>query len=588
MSLTASLWTSVSGLLCHGEKMNVIGNNISNVNTLGFKSQRMDFQDFVYQSIGTASGAAQIGRGTNVGILMNDFEQGALESTTGDTDIAISGTGFFCVKPKTNNTSYYTRAGNFTFDKDGFLVDPHGYVVQGWMVDNSSMAATTDGRNTKGIVGTGVPTDVRLDTFVCPPRHTTTISMPINLKMADAQGNDKSTVAVDPFFALLKKWDAGDSGVKPLGDSAYAYSSTMEVFDEAGRSHKLTIYFDRVYDFGTNPPQDIYGGSEDAHSWEFIVTMEPTEDMRSFSSNVGDIGTVPNVPDSLKGILGAGVLSFDSGGNLKDMSLFVPGPDEFWSGAAGSEVVDVTKMVEAPFSSNGYPLFAPNFSGAPGLQSAYKDGTWDKSNPDAEGRLVELNFGIRNTSKSWQFGTGYADTTLNMPAGAGVGNLHTASQVGTVITRSWGIDGSAEFQNSKAFCQGDYFYELSGFQQDGYTYGDLYGVSVSTNGVLTARYSNGVSLQLFQLTLYDFPSKQNLRREGGNLYTETRESGVPNSGAAGTGVFGATYGRNLEQSNADIAREFVNMITTQRGFQANSKSITTVDTMLETVIQMKR
>ena len=587
MSLTASLWTSVSGLLCHGEKMNVIGNNISNVNTVGFKSQRMDFQDFVYQSMGTASGAAQVGRGTNIGIIMNDFEQGALESTTGDTDIAISGTGFFCVKPKTNNTNYYTRAGNFTFDKDGFLVDPHGYVVQGWAVDNSSVASTTDGRNTKGIVGTGVPTDVRLDTFVCPPKHTTTISMPINFKMADAENNDKTTDAADPFFALLKKWDASDPEAKPLGDQSYAYPSTIEVFDEAGRSHKLTIYFDRVYD-RNDATQDITDGSKDNHSWEFIVTMDPSEDNRCFGSQAGDVGSVPNVPAKLKGILGAGVLSFGPGGEVKDLSFFVPDPgpgttpgtdDGFWD-AAGN--IDLNRMVEAPFSPNGYPVFSPNFSGAPGQQSAYKDGTWDKPNPDAEGHLVELNFGIRNTAKTWTWGTA-------MPAvGTGKGTLHSANQVKDELTASWGIDGNADMQNSRAYCQGDYFYELSGFQQDGYTYGDLYGVSVSTNGVLTARYSNGVSLQLYQLTLYDFPSKQNLRREGGNLYTETRESGVPNSGAAGTGVFGATYGRNIEQSNADIAREFVNMITTQRGFQANSKSITTVDMMLETVIQMKR
>ncbi|MDR1489312.1 MAG: flagellar hook-basal body complex protein, partial [Desulfovibrio sp.] len=79
-----------------------------------------------------------------------------------------------------------------------------------------------------------------------------------------------------------------------------------------------------------------------------------------------------------------------------------------------------------------------------------------------------------------------------------------------------------------------------------------------------------------------------LRREGGNLFTETRESGLASSGAAGTGTFGTTQGYSLEQSNVDLSREFVNMITTQRGFQANSKSITTVDTMLETVIAMKR
>ncbi|MDR2801404.1 MAG: flagellar hook-basal body complex protein, partial [Desulfovibrio sp.] len=97
MSLTASLWTSVSGLITHGEKMNVVGNNISNVNTVGFKQQRMDFQDFVYQYMGTAGGMGQVGRGVGVGLIFNDFSQGSTETTTNSTDILINGNGFFCV-----------------------------------------------------------------------------------------------------------------------------------------------------------------------------------------------------------------------------------------------------------------------------------------------------------------------------------------------------------------------------------------------------------------------------------------------------------------------------------------------------------
>ena len=88
--------------------------------------------------------------------------------------------------------------------------------------------------------------------------------------------------------------------------------------------------------------------------------------------------------------------------------------------------------------------------------------------------------------------------------------------------------------------------------------------------------------------LDDFARRQKRRREGGNLVSETRGSGEAYSGAAGNGSFGTTKGNSREQSNVELGREFVNMITAQRGFQANSKSITTVDTMLETVIGMKR
>ena len=172
------------------------------------------------------------------------------------------------------------------------------------------------------------------------------------------------------------------------------------------------------------------------------------------------------------------------------------------------------------------------------------------------------------------------------------GGTTVAQQIPATQTFTYsGMGNAAEKQNnaSTSFTdnKGTGFYERSA-SQDGYTYGELRYVTVSQDGVLSAAYSNGVTLELFQITLYDFASKQNLHREGGNLFTETRQSGLPISGAANTGSFGATESNSLEQSNVDLATEFVQMIATQRGFQANSKSITTVDTMLDTVINMKR
>ena len=111
---------------------------------------------------------------------------------------------------------------------------------------------------------------------------------------------------------------------------------------------------------------------------------------------------------------------------------------------------------------------------------------------------------------------------------------------------------------------------------------------MDSSGVLYGIYSNGVNLPLYQLTLYDFTCKQGLRREGNNLFSQTRDSGDPSSGAAGTGLFGTVNANTLEGSNVDLSTEFVRMITTQRGFQSNSKVVTTTDTMLETVINMKR
>ncbi|MDR1947464.1 MAG: flagellar hook-basal body complex protein [Desulfovibrio sp.] len=637
MSLTASLWTSVSGLLTHGEKMNVVGNNIANVNTVGFKQQRMDFQDFVYQSIGTAGGTGQIGRGVGIGLIFNDFSQGAVETTTGSTDITIQGNGFFCVKPLSNNVNYYTRAGNFTFNNAGYLVDPHGYVLQGWMIDRDSQTGSSSTRTGAGIIGTGSPVDICLDTFTCPPRHTQSITLPVNLRNSIIPAEDDKCMDADaPMFALLKNWDASQD--PPLGQDMYAYQSTMEVYDEAGRLHKLTIYFDRISnvdDASAPPKQHIGDGSAGESYWEYIITMDPTEDMRDFNSDwdpAGNASTSPNVPDALKGLLGAGTITFNSAGEMKDMTCFVPhavptsvggGYGTWWNGAGEA---DISAWVPAPFSTDGFPMIAPNFSGTAGQQMAYYDGTnpvqagstttYDYSNPNrfAAGRMISIDFGLKNKDRSWHFPTGtlpdgsaIAYTAANgTPAGhypVGMPNawnlVNNPWQVagtdpsGTTYTGPskllWnGLGGFSEVQPTRTTNLGDNFYEQPGKQQDGYTYGDLRYVNVATDGVLSASYSNGITLQLYQITLYEFPSKQNLRREGGNLFTETRESGQASSGAAGTGTFGTTLGYSLEQSNVDLSREFVNMITTQRGFQANSKGITTVDTMLETVINMKR
>ena len=124
--------------------------------------------------------------------------------------------------------------------------------------------------------------------------------------------------------------------------------------------------------------------------------------------------------------------------------------------------------------------------------------------------------------------------------------------------------------------------------QNGYASGILSSYNIDENGIIYGIYDNGVSLPLYQITMYDFHNYQGLRREGGNLYSSTSDSGEARIGAAGDNGFGETMAYNIENSNVDMTTELVRMITCQRGFQSNSKIITTVDTMLETVIGMKR
>ncbi len=555
------MWTSVTGLLVHGEKMNVVGNNIANVNTVAFKGSRMDFEDFVNQDVYSAAGPTQVGRGVSIGAIYGNFSQGSFETSTDPTDIAISGKGFFKVKPKDSNAEFYTRAGNFRFDADGYLVDPHGYVLQGWQIQraNPSLASTGSAAGSGGITsninlkGSGVPIDIKLDGFTCQPKHTNNMTLNLNLDATD--GGDKTTDATDPFFALFKDWDASNLDAPALGTEAYAHQHTMTIYDEGGTAHKVTIYFDQV----ANNTLTTTAGTDPAQSqryWEYIVTMDPADDVRDFDA---DPAVVDAPVDSKRGILMTGTLTFDSSGQLKDMSAYVP--------TSGATMDNLNTWVQAPISSNGYPMFAPNFSGREGGSTP-----WGSAglNPIATPYLVELDLGLKNKSNTWtQPYTAMADTVGN--------NVDTMSGMGTNAVRE--NSSTVSFTSSSA--------ELFA-KQDGYTFGYLSTVYVDRDGILYGKYSNGQNLALYQITLYDVPSKHNLRREGGNLFSATNESGDVVSGPANAAGFGSVYGNSLEQSNVDLATEFVQMITTQRGFQANSKSITTVDTMLETVIGMKR
>ena len=558
MSLSASMWTSVTGLLVHGEKMNVVGNNIANVNTVAFKGSRMDFEDFVNQDVYSAAGPTQVGRGVSIGAIYGNFAQGSFENSTEATDIAISGKGFFKVKPKDSNTEYFTRAGNYRFDADGYLVDPHGYVLQGWQIQraNPSLASTGSaagsGSGTGGInlKGSGVPVDIKLDGFTSQPKQTNNMTAILNL---DSRSGDNTTDTVDPFFAMFKNWDATNLQVPAIGQTAYAHQQTMTVFDEGGTAHKITIYLDQV---NTN----VTNGTGTENHWEYMVTMDPADDLRDFA-------TPPATGDTMnaakRGILMTGTLTFGADGQFMDMSAYVP-----TVGATGNAL---NTWTQAPISNNGYPMFAPNFSGREGASTPWAPtGIGTTLNPIATPFLIELNLGLNNASNTW------VKPTADKANSVGV-NANNLSGMGTNARRESSSSVSFESPSAELFAK-----------QDGYTFGYLSTVYVDRDGVLYGKYSNGQNLALYQITLYDVPSQHNLRREGGNLFSATNESGDVVSGPANSAGFGSIYGNSLEQSNVDLATEFVQMITTQRGFQANSKSITTVDTMLETVIGMKR
>jgi len=471
MALSSSLFSGISGLGTLGSAMQIIGDNIANVNTVGFKSSTYSFQDLLSQNMATRSGGAQVGRGAAIGDITSSFEQGSFESTNSPTDLAIGGNGFFTVKETDSDRLFYTRAGNFSFNKEGYLVNPEGYIVQGWAIDNNGEDE-------------GTITDTLLSSFTSSPDATGDIEVITNV---DSDGLDGSAGA---DTSLATAWDG--TADPPLATTAYEYHSTLKIYDSLGSSHDISVYFDKA---------------DTASTYEYIVTCNPDEDKRA-------AGTVDG-----SGLMARGTITFTAGtGEISAYSMDIL-----------SEAGVVTARDEAVPAdlTDGHFCFDAQFIDGGVAQS------------------IELDFGIRYDGAAWA------------PASLATSSFASASKT---------------------------VYQAS----DGYGAGDLQEFSVDVDGVITGTYSNGELIPLYRVALAKFTNDQGLYKEGGNLYSETRESGQAITNKPGTNGLGNIAPNSLEQSNVDIATEFVKMITTQRGFQANSKMITVTDQMLSELIAMKR
>ena len=284
-------------------------------------------------------GMSQRGLGVGLQRIKNDFSQGTFDPSNTATDLAIGGKGFFRVAQ--NGENLYTRAGNFRFDNQGYLVDPHGYVLQG-------TALGTDATGTSG--------DIRLTPdengqLTSDPVATTQLTNYVNLQ---PDNSDHTKDTDNPFFALLKAYDANDAG-GPLGSSQYELSQSFSIYDENGETHEVTIYYDQV----TND-------SDDGKSyWEYVVAMDPADEGRSGFQNTSGAG-----------LLMAGTLTFSSSGQLESQSAFT------FNGTDGSTTENLANWQTAGFSSNGYPAFTATFT----------NGT---------STTIGLDLGLTATSTSW-------------------------------------------------------------------------------------------------------------------------------------------------------------------------------------------
>jgi flagellar hook protein FlgE len=426
MSLTTSLYTGLSGLSAESTDLSVIGDNIANANTIGFKQSRTSFADALSQEL---IGAGQVGLGANVQTVQKLVAQGSLSNTGNATDLALSGNGFFMVKGTHDGQdgTFYTRAGQFTVDKAGDLVNLEGLKVQGFPADPA------------GVVG-GVPGDLQVGTAISQPSATTTLT---------TKGNLKADAVIPPA------WNATD----PTNTSNFPTS--VVIYDSLGQAHQVDTYYRRT----------------GAGTWEF----------HSLTDGGGLAGGTAGTATEIA----SGTLTFDTDGKLSAVTQ----------------------------TSSFTPLNA--------------------TTPQP----LTLNLGDPTSTG----GTGLAGLT------------QTASPSASTF-----------------------------ISQDGFAAGTLSNVTVDTSGNVTGAFSNGQTRVLGQVAVASFQAQDQLRRSGGNLFEATQGAGQPAVGTASSGGRGAIIAGALEQSNVDLATQFVQMISAQRGFEANSKTITTADSLLSELIQLKR
>ncbi len=413
MSLNSAMFTGVSGILTMGNAMNVIGDNIANVNTVGFKGNRSVFADILANSLSNGSTVMQTGRGTFTQAISPSWEQGSFETTGNATDVGIQGAGFFVVKDQSDGGMYYTRAGQFTLDADGMMVNPQDYIVQGYRITSTAGSVITTASASE---------DISIDGVTAQPSATTAFRIGMNLNAAASSGA--------------------------------TFATSFDVYNAIGERVTLTYTFTK---------------SATAQTWTYAVTP-----------STGTVSTGAS-----------GTITFNS------------------AGAVTSPAADVTLTITG---------FA---SGASDLTT-----TWD---------LLDAS------------GTAYSEIT----------GYAATSTTSSII-------------------------------QDGYSTGTLRGLSVDQYGYISGLFSNGQSQYLYQLELADFASPWGLQREGGTMYAETQQSGQPLLATAGTAGLGTVLGSALELSNVDLATQFVKMIQNQRGYQANSRVITTVDDMMAEAVNLKR
>lgn len=651
-----AMYSGVAGLRTHQTKMDVIGNNIANVNTVAFKSSSTTFSEIMYQNLSGASGATangrggvnakQIGLGVTTGSTTVNITGPGATQTTGDAfDLAITGDSFFVVNDGVSN--YFTKAGAFYIDGAGNLaMKSNGYNVMGWQVDPNT-----------GLIRKDTVTPLRIMTpanMTSPPEATTN-----GICAGILDKNSPQVNTDDGYIMNLNFFDA-------LG---YSYTAKFAV-KSTNVKGEYTVELTDIIDINGVSIKDLYNAADLADLVKFGEQTVQTE--RVVCSLQTGYTYTPPVAPATEGTYYKTVTFPDIAANYDTDKVtgFTYAPGYYPGGTAGSVTVPAEMKMSAtmlgetygviydanagayykngqqittaaqwmtalnvdPAKTNGDFAFNMDADGAmtftftqtfqtvPGLvdNSLTPGGSMTYSVPVTQAEAYGMD--ITDPTKDYAFdvapnGAAIATVTTTLSGNIlkfntddglfmSIGgmdsvvldfNANFTDREGNVISLQNFSDVDVDFTQTKWFENGGTSTMgtepggIDGTTGKGKKMGDLIGLSVSNDGTIWGAYDNGNTVLLGQIAVAVFANPSGLEKVGENCYQTTLNSGeFDGIGQDITADGGKMTSGVLEMSNVDLSAEFTEMITTQRGFQANSRIITTSDTLLEELINLKR
>lgn len=565
-----SLYSGVTGLKTHQIKMDVIGNNIANVNTTAFKSSSIVFSELMSQTTQQSSGAnattgtggtnaRQIGLGVKSGAInVNITTQGASQSTGNPFDLMISGEAMFVVSD--GMETFFTRDGSFYVDGAGNLaMSSTGYNVMGWGVDEKTGDIHKDTVSALRIMSAA--------NMTYPPEATSQayISGILDKNDSDVTSANGKVVNLNFYDSLGYTYTAKITFKQ--SDITNQYSVELSgLLDSAGKEVDISAMTEgdvlRYQESVTSVHLDAT-----AYKWDGNVLKSAVADENGEYATIADLADIFDADGSLKETeeaqagLDAIAKAYGYEGSTED---FLALCNEEVAADGTSSYVTIQNMLANMVSGGGGTLFPTDVNSFElagrvfrGANVTYNGSTgeFESINGNTTGTNFTLNFS--------KLGGNFSDVVLDLSETSMFDNKGTS----TIGATSGDLDGLGA----------------------GRRLGEMIGVSIQNNGMIYATYDNGMTKLLGQIATAEFANASGLEKKGDNLYAATLNSGdFDGIGVDVTASGGYMSTGQLEMSNVDLSAEFTEMITTQRGFQANSRIITVSDTLLEELTNLKR